>query len=125
MSMPAYRNLHGTVFFGKEGEFRHVCDEGQMLGLVFDEENGTIHKHGAVDRVRTWLDATQAKLRANGAFGEMMANNLQIASFPACDATIKVLNEQVIDHTPAVPSLLEALAEASVEVPISKVAPGY
>jgi hypothetical protein len=95
-----------------------------MLSLVFDSENGTVHKHGVADRMRAWLDATQAKLRASGDFGELMANNLEIASFPACDATLKVLNERVIDQTPALPSLLEALAEASAEAPASKVLPG-
>lgn len=43
---------------------RHVCGPSENLAIAFDEEDGTLHKHGTETRVRAWIDGFREKMAA-------------------------------------------------------------
>lgn len=40
---------------------RHICGPSDELAIAFDEDDGTLHKHGTATSVRTWIDNYRAK----------------------------------------------------------------
>lgn len=95
-----YRLRHGDVWFcgpqrtgaasSLASGMRHVCDGTDALALVFDAEDGTLHKHGRAADVRDWLDKTRAKF-VEGGFSEL-ASNLTLVEFKPVKEAIAELN---------------------------------
>ena len=67
-----YRPYYGSYYFyDGDGEMMFMCDE-VAFGYSDDPNEDrairtTMHKHGAPDKVKAWLDETHAKIAAGGA----------------------------------------------------------
>lgn len=91
---------HGDVWFVRPDRLpgaialgmgkTHICGPHDMLAIVFDEQDGTLHKHGRSEPVEKWADRTRAALTAGGQ--PELAEALVMVSFPVLPETVAELN---------------------------------
>jgi hypothetical protein len=92
----------------------HVCGPSDEMAMAFDEEDGTLHKHGTLTAVRAWVENFRKKtadLPADMALPvpimiSFPPNADTVAEMNRCIATtgrIKRLYEQSLAAAPAVP----------------------
>lgn len=84
------RTLSGPGGKPKEIGKVHVCGPHDRVAVVYDAEDGTLHKHGTEENAVAWLETTRAKLRDNGF--ESLAENLTMVAFNPVPEAIAELN---------------------------------
>jgi hypothetical protein len=68
----------------------HICAEGEMMAVAFDEQDGVLHKHGVAAKVIAWAGAARERLAASPI--PDLARYLITIEFPATQDTLSELN---------------------------------
>jgi len=90
-----YHFEHGDVWFRNGGRHFHVCGSSDFLAVVFDADDGTLHKHGNENLVTQWADKTRETFQSgikNGIIPAELMPNLVVLAFPARQETLDELN---------------------------------
>lgn len=109
-NLPNYRlNCGQYVLHRGDTPVTAPADE---IALVFDAEEGILHKHGQVSSVQAWYDKTTATLRANeDTFSTKMAEALVliIGRIPAADVN------RCIENSSYAAVLLKKITDGTLE----------